>query len=128
MFVVQLFRLCLSTFVVHCVSCAFLCFIILVVLVVHLYILLLIMTSNSNDRPQLSISSEVVHRIVSGAVSNAISALQQDTSTRQGQGPASGLLTPQPTVPRSQQLEQESDEDDFTPRKRKRYRSCLLAT
>ena len=84
------------------------------------------MTSNSNDRPQLSNSSEGVH--CCGAVSNAISALQQDTSTRQDQGPASGLLTPQPTVPRSQQLEQESDEDDFMPQRRKRYRSCLLAT
>ena len=77
------------------------------------------MSGNSTDQSQVNISSDVVRRIVSGAVSNVISALQrEDTSALQRT-----ISQPAPSQPPTQRIEMDSDEEDFVPRTRKRCKA-----
>ena len=81
------------------------------------------MSGNSTDQSQVNVSSDVVRHIVSGAVSNVISALQrEDTSAFQRT-----ISQPAPSQPPTQQSEMDSDEEDFVPQTRKRCKALLLS-
>ena len=72
---------------------------------------------DQSQRPQLSVSNDVLQRIVSGAVSSALSELQQSHRDRRHEGETSAQ--PQPQARSCRHDRPNDDEDAFQTTKRR---------